>query len=158
MSSFAKFEVNEIEFNRLMARLSKKVADFRPAFGLISGDFYKDEKQIFGLKSAGKYKDLKPATKKYKLKNYGFIYPILFATGKLGNSLMNPNAPDAVHEEGKKSLVLGTDVEYGIYHQSDKPRKKIPLRKFLFMDDARAQRWSGYLLANAIKQGEDVLK
>ncbi len=52
--------------------------------------------------------------------------------------------------------MFGTTIRYGIYHQSDEARSKIPLRKFLFIgpeapsfatseQQGRLQRWLGYI-------------
>lgn len=91
-------------------------------------------------------------------------YPLLVRTGKLAASLLGPNNPGSISFVGKLSLIFGTSVAYGIYHQSDEPRTKIPLRKFLFIGPeaprfatseqmGRQERWLGYIydhIANAL--------
>lgn len=87
-----------------------------------------------------------------KKKRYGFDYPLLKASGKLEGSVTDPAASGAVLAYDKKFLFIGTSLPYGIYHQSDSPRKKIPLRKFLFIgpessyanadQKGRLKRWS----------------
>jgi len=34
----------------------------------------------------------------------------------------------------KKSLVIGTNVDYGIHHQFGAPKANVPMRKFLYID------------------------
>ena len=114
-------------------RLSRATKDFRIPFGLISKSFFQGNKKIFTLKSAGQYPDLKDKTKTQKQREVGFVYPILKRTGRLESSLTGGNSPEAINVIGKKSLLLGTSVDYAIYHQSDEVRSKIPLRKPVFI-------------------------
>ena len=161
---------NDAKFKRLLSEASAAVEDLRIPFGLISMDFYKSQKAIFSLKGPGQYPDFKkdPKTgeskyKKWKLEKFGFDYPLLFRTGALGKSVMEPTAPGSIHKITKLSLTIGTAVDYGVYHQSDDPRNKIPLRKFLFIGPeaqrfatseqmGRLERWMGILNDYVIKR------
>lgn len=164
--AFTSYTVdNDRKFRDAIKRASDLTSDLRVPFGLILRDFYKSEQAIFKLKSAGKYPPFKgklnPKTNRtqyqdFKIKKYGFDYPLLVATGRLSNSLLGPNNPGSIAQISKLSLVFGTSVEYGIYHQSDAPRKHLPLRKFLFIGPeaptfatseqvGRLQRWTGYI-------------
>jgi len=152
--SFTSYTVdNDKRFRNALKRAAEFSTDFRIPFGLILRDFYKSEQAIFKLKGPGKYPPFKKsvgeykqtgkkrafetaaysAYQKYKLGKFGFDYPLLVATGKLAASLLGPNNPGSIANVTNLSLVFGTSVEYGIYHQSDEPRSKIPLRKFLFI-------------------------
>lgn len=171
--SFTSYSVdNDRIFSRALARVRATTNDLTIPLTLISKDFYRSERAIFQLASEGKYPDLKQATKNYKQLNFGFIYPILKRTGRLAKSLTDATAGEAINViSNKKSLVIGTRVPYGIYHQSDKPRLKIPLRKFLFIgpeapsfanDDqmGRLERWANtmndYVLQKIEQQGFKV--
>lgn len=129
---------NDKLFKAAVIRASEAVDDLRVPFGLIMWDFYKSEQAIFKLKSAGKYPDFKsggadsPYAKR-KQKLVGFQYPLLVRSGRLAASMLNPLAQGAIARIDRLSLTIGTSIEYGIYHQSDAPRTKIPLRKFLFI-------------------------
>lgn len=144
---------NDKDIVAALSRLEKTVSDFRIPFGLMAKEFYKTNKKIFQLKSKGLYPDFggfnplrevgffdgKPETarsraKRLKKKEVGFVYPLLFRTGRIASSLLNPSDPEAVYKLDKKNLMLGTDVPYAIYHQSDKPRKTLPQRKVVFID------------------------
>ncbi len=141
---------NDADFNRAIERLRKTTNDFRVPFGLIAKNFYQSNKKIFKLKSAGKYPDLgglNPNTipdgqtetnevraKRAKLREVGFIYPLMVRTGRLASSLVNPSDGETVRQISKTGLVLGTSVPYTKYHQSDEPRTKIPQRKVVFID------------------------
>ena len=138
---------NDRKFAEALAKLAEVTDDFRVPLALIGADFYRSERIIFQLKSAGLYQDLAPQAgkdgnptttsdyKEEKLEQLGFIYPILKGeTGRLSASLLSPNAPGSVYELGSKTLVIGTDIEYAIYHQSDRsPRTRVPQRKFIFI-------------------------
>ncbi len=71
-------------------------------------------------------------------------------------SVLGPNNPGSVALITKLTLAFGTSIKYGIYHQSDEPRKRLPLRKFLFIGPeasrfatsdqmGRLQRWNGIM-------------
>ena len=125
---------NDDDFNKALDRLAAVTNDFRIPFGLIAKEFYRGNKKIFTLQSAGKYEDLNEKYKKTKKREVGFVYPILFKSGRLASSLVNAGDPEAVRVITKQNLLLGTDVPYLKYHQSDRPRTKLPLRKALFID------------------------
>jgi phage gpG-like protein len=132
---------NDAVFKRGLDRTMSEIQDLRIPFGLILQDFYKSERAIFQLKSAGKYPDFQgeksPAGfTKYKwrkIKRYGFAYPLLKASGKLEKSITTPNSEGSIANISPLSLIFGTQIPYAIYHQSDAPRSKIPLRKFIFI-------------------------
>lgn len=151
---------NDRRFRLALKRAADSLDDLRLPFTLILADFYKSEQAIFKLKSPGQYPDYVGGEKsryaKAKEKALGFRYPLLVRTGKLAASLLSKDAAGAVGIVGPTQLVIGTTVEYGIYHQSDAPRKKIPLRKFLFIgpeaprfatseQQGRLERWANIL-------------
>ena len=165
--SFTSYTVdNDKKFREALTAAGKAVEDLRVPLTLIQKDFYKSQQAPFGLKSRGQYPDFagpkNPKTghtkyQDYKISKYGFDYPLLVATGVLSGSLLGPKNFGAISEVEKQRLTIGTAVKYGIYHQSNKARKKIPLRKFLFIGPeapkfatsdqiGRLQRWTGYLL------------
>lgn len=157
--SFTSYSVdNDRSFRDALDRASKVTQDFRKPFGLILSDFYKSEQAIFKLKSQGKYPDFKNggSSSKYaeaKQKAVGFKYPLLVRTGALAASVLGPSNRGSVANITNLSLIFGTSINYGIFHQSDAPRSRIPLRKFLFIGPeapsfatsdqmGRAQRWN----------------
>ena len=154
---------NDKRFRKAIDQASQAFDDLRIPFGQILRDFYKSEQAIFKLKSKGQYDAISEKYGEYKQKKYGFKYPLLVASGSLAASLLGPNNEGSVSKITKLSLVFGTSIKYGIYHQSDKPRKKIPLRKFLFIGPeasrfatseqmGRLNRWTGYLMDHISRQ------
>ena len=161
MADFLQYEINEQQFNAFLREALKVTDDLRPAFGSIANDFFRSEKLIFKLKSPGGYKDIKESTKRQKRRSVGFIYPILKRSGKLEKSITQKGAPGNIFKLGKQSLVIGTDIEYGLFHQVG--TRKMPVRKFVFIDgggpafpnsrvfQGRSERWTA-IVANYINQ------
>ena len=135
MSEFTSYEIdNDKKFQNALKRAKAVTDDLTIPLTLIAKDFYKSQKAIFMLKGPGQYPDLKESTKEQKQKAGFSVYPILMRTGRLGESTTNPAHPDAINQIiNKRTLIIGSKVPYGIFHQSDAPRTKIPLRKFLFI-------------------------
>lgn len=147
---------NDKKFRNALERVSVDIKDLRIPFGLIAKDFYRSERAIWNLKSPGLYPDLAPSTKADRIRRGQPIYPILRRSGFLEASMTNPNDPDAICRITPDSLTIGTTVPWAIYHQSDKPRTRLPQRKFLFIgpeaprfassdQQGRLQRWLGIL-------------
>ena len=139
---------NDRRFRDAIKRAQETVGDLRVPFTLILADFYRSEQAIFKLKSKGQYPDFTEKGKevgtasryaKLKQKEVGFAYPLLVRSGKLAASLLSAGTPDSIAYVSPTSLLIGTKVQYGIYHQSDDARKKIPLRKFLFIGPEASQ-------------------
>lgn len=155
--AFTSYSVdNDKRFRNALKEASKVSTDLRVPFGLILRDFYKSQQAIFKLSGPGKYP---PISEKYgdqKQKLVGFRYPLLVRSGALAASLLGPNNKGSVSLITNLTLAFGTSIKYGIYHQSDAARKKIPLRKFLFIgpeaprfanseQQGRLERWLGYI-------------
>lgn len=170
--SFTSYSVdNDKRFRKAMENASAVSQDLRVPFGLILRDFYKSEQPIFKLKGAGKYPPFKGQKDKatgltryqaYKLRKFGFDYPLLVRTGALAASLLGPNNKGSVSKVTNLSLTFGTSIAYGKYHQSDEPRRKLPLRKFLFIGPeasqfatseqmGRLERWLNYINDHVVK-------
>lgn len=124
---------NDEKFSRAIERSIGAVKDLKKPFAMIAKDFRKSRTAIFTLKGPGAYPDLSPKYKKRKERIMGSAYPILKFSGALADSVTNEGDGNNITRINADSMELGTAVSYGIYHQSDSPRSKIPLRKFLFI-------------------------
>ncbi len=143
---------NVTAFQKKLDELGKATSDFRIPFRLISSDFYRSNRKLFTLQSKGLYQDLSPATgidgnptttsnyKQTKTRLFGSPYPILEATGTLKKSILSGSAQHSVLFIGRKELQMGTNDPVGKFHQSDEPRTKMPLRKFVFIDGGPADK------------------
>lgn len=137
--------VDAIELESLAFRidyLRVAISDLRPLFEQFSADFYKDEKRVFQLKSAGKYADLSEPYGTRKQATLGFKYPILFATGRLAASLLSRDSDESINEIGELEFSIGSRTPYAPFHHFG--TSKMPLRR-LFDDnpDGRMfERWN----------------
>lgn len=181
---------NDRRFRDAIQRAADATGDLRLPFALILADFYKSEQAIFALKGPGQYPPFKNSVRatslskkltgirrgqgydvtkspyqREKIKKVGFDYPLLVRTGSLSASLLSASAKGAVAIIGPTELTIGTTIQYGVYHQSDSPRKKIPLRKFLFIgpeasqfatsdQQGRPERWMNILNDHVLKQAK----
>ena len=160
VTPFTSYSVdNDGKFKAALKQASEVSSDLRVPFGLILRDFYKSQVAIFKLKGPGQYPAFKNSQGKYeqqgsarryvdrskspyqraKIKAVGFDYPLLVRSGALANSLLGPNNKGSVAIVTPLSLTIGTLIKYGIFHQSDAARSKIPLRKFLFIGPEASQ-------------------
>lgn len=158
------YEVKNLrEFRKVLQAAGGIVQDLRFPFKQISGDFYKSEKSIFQLKGPGRYKDITPQTKTQKLREVGFIYPILKRTRRLEKSVTSPRTKDSILKIGKKELIIGTKVPYAAFHQEG--TKRMPRRPFFFIgpeaprfatrrQQGRLERWTSILEAFVAKKLE----
>ena len=153
--AFISYEVeNDKQFSTALSDAFERTQDLTLPLRAISRDFYKSQRAIFKLKTAGKYPDYtgskvretwktpgRPdkrtrdgnltAYQNYKKKTFGFIYPMLKATGALEASTTSPNGPDSIFEITKSSLTIGTGLPYAAFLQFG--TKNMPMRKFLFI-------------------------
>lgn len=131
------FEYDDSVFRREMLGFLQHDVNFKPIFKTIAIQFRKSRRSIFKLKGPGKYEDLTPEYKEIKKKKWGHIYPILYASGRIKGSVLDKSNPEAITEIKKNSLVIGSEVPYLVYHDSPKPRKKMPYRKVFFWGPER---------------------
>lgn len=119
------------KFKRSLREAAAQVDDLRIPLGEIALKFLESRKFIFDLTRTGrgKYKDLKPATKALKRRIIGQAYPILFFSGTLKDSITKTGGENVTIVE-KKSLEIGTTVNYAPYHQYG--TETMPKREFLF--------------------------
>lgn len=153
---------NDAQFRAALKKASKRVSDLRVAWGLISQDWRKSNKAQFSLQGSGLYPPLSTLYAERKKKEFPGA-AILVRTGRLRDSVTKKTHPDHINRILKSGFDFGTKTPYGIFHQSDSPRKKIPLRKFLFIGPespqaapsirvGRLERWLGILEAEVQRQ------
>ncbi len=141
---------NDEDLARQIRKAQKQVGDLRFAMAEIARDWFKSNRTIFALKGSGLFPPLSPAYKRTKENRAGQNLPILVGakkgggeSGMLRDSVTRMTDRNAIVKIGKASVVIGTKVRHGIFHQSDEPRKTLlPQRKFLFIG-AEAPRSAG---------------
>jgi len=140
VKSFVSYEIeNDRAFKRNIDEAIKAVGDLRFPFGEISRDIYKNSRKNFILKGNGKYPPLSENYAEYKKKKVG-IKPILVFNGDLRDSVTKARDSNNIRSIGKTSLVQGSKVPYARYVQEG--TKKMPERKYYFIDNAQAIRFT----------------
>lgn len=167
-----RYQVNSESFNETVKEALKSVKDLRPAFIQVAREFYKANRAIFTLKSAGQYPDFKgakiretwqnpgkPERRKrngeytayqwFKQSETGFNggYPLLKFSGRLEKSITDPSSAETALTITPQTIIMGTNVEYAQYHQGydGEGAKKIPFRPFLFLDPSTAKSFSSII-------------
>ncbi len=101
------------ELSNAINKTLEHVQDLTIPYTLIAQSWFKSNKSMFygNISGPRKYVDLTDSYKKQKQKKYGRVYPVLFATGKLKESITNPAHSDSINRiVNKKELILGTKV------------------------------------------------
>lgn len=125
---------------RDILRIKDRAMDMRPAFEVIHEDFKKVEDWQFSTQGGThRWKPLAPSTVAYKAAA-GLDPRILHATLRLRKSLTE-DGEDHVHMMTHDELVMGSKVPYGIYHQSRRPRKRLPRRPPVDLSETAKRRW-----------------
>jgi hypothetical protein len=164
--AFVSYKVeNDKAFQKLIDSAFKETRDLTIPFRQIVRAFYQSRKAIFKLKGPGAYPDFKgpkvqetwknpgrpeqrtrkgelTAYQNLKLKQVGFLYPLLKSSGTLEKSITNPSDTNAEQKIDATSLTIITKVPYANYHQQDNPDlgdAVIPTRKFFFIGGETSQ-------------------
>ena len=154
MVAFISYNVdNDKRFALALDKAIKSVDDLRFPMGEISRDIFKNTIKNFILKTGGRYPALSPKYAKYKNK-INPSAPILVLTGRLRDSVTKGGSGDSIINIGKQTLVQGTSVPYSRFVQEG--TSKMPLRKYLFIDEAQAGRFER-ILQNYITAKIEVL-
>jgi phage gpG-like protein len=154
MVGFTSYKVdNDKTFAKALDKAVKQVGDLRFAMGEISRDVFKTTRQNFILGGAGKYE---PLSKKYSAfkQRVNAGAPILVFSGSLRDSVTGTGNSDTIRNIGKQSLIQGTKVPYAKFVQEG--TSKMPLRKFLFIDDAQTIRFER-IIADYVESKLEVL-
>lgn len=105
--------------------------DWREPFEGMAEDFWTQNQKTFDEEGPG-WKPLSLQYAKWKERKFPGE-PILVRTGALRASLVEGHAPHSIFDIHPTEMTLGTDVRYGIYHQTgsikvrDHPPKRSPI-------------------------------
>lgn len=126
-----------------LARSGK--VDLRPTLNVIGKGYRKEVAMIFGKQQPRaegmRWPQLSEKYAEWKQKHFPGA-PLLVRTGTLINSMTQEGVRGNISIIGKTGAVFGTSISYGIYHDSDEPRKsKLPRRNFSEPSDRRMAIW-----------------
>ena len=182
MAGFVSYSVvADKAFEAQLRRAAQTCDDLRIPFQQIVKDFHRSERAIFKLKGPGQYPDFSgkkvkdtwkspgmpsmrtrkgelTAYQNFKEKRTGQSkgYPLLKFTGRLEDSVTGETS-DSIVIIDKQVLAIGTSVPYAVFHQSDAPRNKIPLRKFLFVGPESVKYASDKDLTGRVERWNNIL-
>lgn len=119
--------------------------DLRPTLDVVGKGYRKEVDMIFGKQQprgeAEKWPQLSNKYSEWKEKHFPGK-GILVRTGTLKSSMTEEGAEGNISIIGKSGAVFGTSISYGIYHDSDEPRKgNLPRRNFSDPSDRRRMIW-----------------
>ena len=149
MADRMKIELTK-ESKRILDGLVKSgKVDLRPTFDVIGIGYRKEVGAIFDKQQprteGERWEPLEPLYAARKKKVWG-DRGILVASGSLLASMTVKGAPGNITAIQKNEAIFGSTVFYGIYHDSDQPRKsKLPRRNFSEPSERRAQIWKGQI-------------
>lgn len=140
-----RFELEgEVQMHRRLTGVMARMISWRPAFRLIAEDFRAHMASVFdsegGATKSGQWPPLSSAYAKWKARHYPGR-PILVRTGTLRESLTKAGHPEAIQDLSDDALSIGTSVPYAIYHQSIRPRKRLPRRAMIDLPESVKARW-----------------
>jgi len=130
---------------RIKALAKAGKIDLRPTLNIIGKGYRKEVDMIFSHQQPRgeglRWPQLNEDYAKEKAKKWG-DRPILVASGTLLASMTAEGAPGNITVIGKAGAVFGTSIFYGIYHDSDEPRKgNLPRRNFSEPSERRRAIW-----------------
>lgn len=132
----AKLSPSESEFFQKALPLKYKPIKWEPIFKLLAKQFRRSKSSIFKVDGPGMWADLgldlTEPYKSRKARKRGSPYPILVWTGDMISSITDASHTHAVTEITPLKLVIGSTHPILPFHDSDRPRRKMPLRKVLF--------------------------
>jgi hypothetical protein len=161
-------EVRSSKLDKAIATAIKEIGDLRVPYGEMAKEFYRSNRFIFRLKSAGKYAPFSGAkirttwvpasqggrpdlrTRDGNMTPYQWWkskvvppkgYPLLKLTGVLESSITDPSDGNAISRITKTKFNIGTKVEYAKFHQTG--TKKMPMRPVLFLDGSTGMQPAG---------------
>lgn len=147
----AKFDIKLTPASqRLINRLAKAgQIDLRPTLEVIGIGYRKEVSMIFSRQQPRgedmKWPQLSEKYAAWKAVHYPGA-PILVRTGSLRRSMVTKGAEGNITAIGKTKATFGTSIHYGIYHDSDNPRKgNLPRRNFSEPSDRRLDIWKGLI-------------
>jgi len=157
----AELDKNDIKLLNLeLTRIGGRAGDLRPVFEHLRPEYVQEVEKRF--KSQGSYSGkgwprLKLSTLKDRKRKGYPPGPILVRSGALRDSLVS-NTMNTINTVRRKYWEYGSRIPYAIYHQSTRPRRKLPRRAFLFISNKFRLRtiraFHSYVVTGKVSTGE----
>lgn len=134
----------EAIIDRVLAGIEDRASDLTPAWPGVLAAFYVITRQAFateGASTGATWPQLKPRTQaERRRQGYQPAHPILQRTRALARALTGEGGAFASTAPRRLALRLSSEVDYFKYHQSTRPRRRLPRRApVLLTADNRTQ-------------------
>lgn len=131
--------------------------DFRPTLEVIGIGYRKEVGAIFDKQQPRqqglRWQPLSAVYAIQKARIWG-NRPLLVASGSMLASMTVKGAPGNITAISKNSAIFGSSIGYGVYHDSDQPRSRLPRRNFSEPSERREQIWKDQIQADIIREFE----
>lgn len=130
----------DVQVDRTLARIEAAAEDCSPAWEKMAESFVRAERRQFaseGGYASGGWAPLSPRYAAWKAHHYPGK-PILRRTDDLWRSLTTAGGP-AIRVITDRQMILGSDVEYGKYHQRGGPN--LPRRRPIELPESLRREW-----------------
>jgi phage virion morphogenesis protein len=136
-----QFTVTDSELQAALGEIADRATDLTPALNDLGEYLVRKTRQRFDTSTAPdgtRWAPLAERTKKAKQRRAttGRPYRTRANPGDILKDTFTLRDSITYQVANPQSLAIGTNIEYGIYHQSTQPRTKIPYRPFLGLDAA----------------------
>lgn len=134
---FFKFEVDgEVQVNLALTKIISRVNNLIPIWDDVEELLRQDVETVFEMEGRPRWVPLSPQTIISRARR-GFPYPqfpMLVNTGRLKSSLVLRSHYEHIYNKERLWMEFGSKTPYAIYHQSPRPRRKLPRRPFIYID------------------------
>lgn len=141
----------DVQVDRTLARFSENVQDATPVWDQIADDFAKGEARQFasaGAYASGGWAPLSPRYAAWKARTHPG-QPLMVLSGNLRDSLTR--RPFGIEAIEPQSMTIGSDVDYGAYHQHGDP--PLPQRRVVELTESRRRQWVRWLQQHIVSRG-----
>jgi phage gpG-like protein len=141
-TSFSFEFYGDVQVERTLTTIADHAQDARPAFSAMARRFTTNNVKQFaseGAHASGGWAPLSPAYAAWKARHYPGR-KILARTGRLRRSLTR--RPFGVERIEAQSMVIGSDVYYGRFHQTGVPENNLPRRRPVELPENERREWT----------------
>lgn len=150
-----KFEVaGEKQIVRRFEGFTANLDNLVPAFKKILKSFYAGEKKQFETEGGWGSGGWMPLSPSYAARKDPALKILESSSGDLGRALRGEvpaNTQGNVEIIESNMLIMGTDIDYAIYHQ--KGTRKMPMRKPIELPEAERKKWTSIIHKHIWKGG-----
>lgn len=131
-------------------QLEKTFSNLEPVLEKIGPEFFEQVRHKFEVAGPG-WAKLSPTTEARKARLYGGPTQILRATDRLYESF-RPAGSESIERVGPLSGEWGSSVPYGVFHDSDEARGRLPRRQIIEVTEENEVRFVHIMVDSLTEQ------